>query len=276
LKKKELIVIGTELIRELVESVIFTGRLKDVNPVSLLLIADPESGKTSIVLDRPCKAVEAFTDITGRGIQMVLAQNKDLTHIVINDMVAILSHRQAVNRYTISMLNALTEEGLSAVASPAGVEKFANSRKGVITSLTTDMANDNRNWWNKVGFASRMLPFCYQYPKNLLIEIKQSIDDLGGKSAPEKLKKEFLLPLRICDVKYERRFIERVRRLADIRSQILEEQGMRRLKQYHALVKGHALLRGVAKAEVGQVDIDFLEEVDLFVTYDKPRELTYK
>lgn len=266
--------IGNELVRELVESVILTGKLKDNPPLSLILIATPESGKTSVVLERPCKAIKAFTDITGRGIQEVIQQRPELTHLVINDMVSVMSHRQSVNKYTISVLNALTEEGLTAIASPDGIEEFKNGRKGVITSLTTDLTGDSRNWWNKVGFTTRMLPFCYSYPDELKIKIKDSIDKSEERFAKSPVKPtDFIVPQNPRSVNYPIPIIEAVRRVASIRSQIMEEVGFRRLKQYHSLVKGHCLLRN--DTEVKEVDLHFLYEVDEYVSYDKPLPLKY-
>jgi hypothetical protein len=285
--------IGVELIRELVETVILTGRVKGVDPVSLLLVANPESGKTSVVLAKDCKSVEAFTDVTGRGIHMILAQKKDITHIVINDLVAVLSHKQSVNRYTISQLNALTEEGISKLATPAGIQEYEGGRKGIIASLTTDMASDARHWWNKVGFASRMLPFCYYYPDELIIQIKNEIDaqvtnlpalEPGRWARKAKdarfadaFKKEFITPSAPVSIIYPKEISDTIRYIADVRSHILEEQGMRRLKQYHAIIQGHALLmhlqdkKNILKVE--EKDLDFIKRIDLFVSYTKAQPL---
>lgn len=274
--------IGTELVRELVETVILTGCIRDCDPCSLLLIAAPESGKTSVVLERPCRAIEAFADITGRGIHMVLAEKgKDITHIVINDLVAVLSHRQSVNRYTISQLNALTEEGLEKISTPAGIQIFKGGRKGVIASLTLEMAKDARHWWHKTGFASRMLPFCYYYPDDLIIKIKELIDDtrgrtirLNGDDAHKKLSpKEFKTPIQPITVKYPDLVLKDIRHIADIRSLVMKEQGMRRLKQYHALAQAHAMLRCRTNPVVSELDVDFMKKIDLYVSYTEAHSL---
>lgn len=263
--------IGVELLRELIETVILTGRVQGCDPMSLLLIAAPESGKTSVVLERPCKMVEPFTDITGRGIHQVLAQNSNITHIVINDMVAVLSHRQSVNKYTISQLNAITEEGITKLALPSGVQSFNGTKKmGVIASLTLDLVKDSRNWWNKVGFASRMLPFCYYYPTDIIVKIKAAIDEKHLNKTKKIKPKEFRVPEHPINVAYTARLLADVRWIADNRSNILCEQGMRRLNQYHCLVQSHAIWRQKAKCVVTTDDVDFLKLIDRYVSYDKP------
>lgn len=268
--------IGTELVRELVESVILSGKIKGADPCSLLLIAAPESGKTSIVLDKSCKSVEAFADVTGKGIHAIIKQNKELTHIVINDMVGVLSHRASVNKYTISVLNALTEEGINQIASPAGIEQFDYGRKGIIASITTEMAKDARYWWNKIGFASRMHPFHYAYSEDLIIKIKDKIQESRGLNFRNSKREEFRVPKHSAGVEIEPQFAQEIRYIAEIRARDLREQGMRRLKQYLVLTQGHALLRmGPIRTSVNSEDIEFLKEIDMFVSYEKPRELTF-
>lgn len=265
--------IGTELLRETVESVILTGRVRGIYPASLLLIGAPESGKTSVVLSKDCKNVKAFTDITGNGILKVIKQMPDLTHIIINDMVAVLSHKQSVNKHTLATLNAMTEEGVNSISTPGGIEEFPEGKRGVIASLTLDLVGDSRNWWNKIGFTTRMIPFCYKYPEDLVLLIKKHIDDSNGKEKKPEKRQEFHVPKERKYVKYSPEMIEQTRRVADYRSMVLEETGFRRLKQYHALVQGHALLRSYSKAEVTDQDIEFLKQVDMYINYDKPRAL---
>lgn len=262
--------------RELVETVILTGKVKTAEPVSLLLIAAPESGKTSVVLERPCKAIEPFADITGKGIHQVLLAKKDITHIVINDMVAVVSHRQSVNRYTISQLNSLTEEGITQVAGPMGMQEFEGGKKGVIASLTLELAKDSRCWWNKVGFSSRMLPFCYYYPDDLIVKIKASIDDRHSKAQVNGKRPrvpEFKIPPQPVTVIYPPDVVREIRRLADFRAKVLREVGMRRLKQYHSLAQGHALWRSRKKPRVTMSDVEFIKRVEPYVSYDTPQPL---
>ena len=265
--------IGTELLRETIETVILTGKVKSLEPVSLLLIAAPESGKTSVVLQKNCKSIQAFTDVTGKGLHEILKANRDLTHIVLNDMVATLSHKQSVNKYIIAQLSAMTEEGITAVASPRGVELFDVGKRGIIASLTLDLVRDSRHWWNRIGFTSRMLPFCYNYTRKMIIEIKDSIDLAQTNGHAKEKAKNFPVPLREANVEYSEAMNAEIRRIADLRSATLGEQGMRRLKQYHAMVQAHALWRTRKSPEVNSKDVEFVKRMDLYVSYDDPQPL---
>lgn len=264
--------IGVELVQEFCETVITTGRLIDPHPpVSALLISHPEGGKTSIATAKNSKAVIVVTDVTGRGIVEICKLNPEISHIIINDMVAIMAHRQTVNRGTQAMLNALTEEGIQSLATPGGVEVISNGRRGIIACMTMDIAKDGRSWWNKIGFASRMIPFAYSHSAKLTLTIKQIIDAGNEKKKTKTTpKKEILvLPATCVRVEYDAKFSRQVREISDQKSKELKDPtGYRRLKQFHSLTCGHALRRSRKSPKVGKEDIEFLHRIFPYISYD--------
>jgi hypothetical protein len=265
--------IGVDLVQEFCETIITTGRLVEPHPpVSGLIISHPEGGKTSIATNKSAKSIAVFTDITGRGIVELCKNRPELSHFIINDMVAIMAHRQTVNRYTQAMLNAVTEEGIQALGMPGNVEVIPNGRRGVIACMTMDIARDGRAWWNKIGFASRMVPFAYSHSKELTILIKEKID--AGNLRPPKRKKEekvkeLILPEQCVYVEFENKFVKQIRELADKKSKELgDPTGYRRLKQFRSLVCAHALRRTRKKPAVTKEDIEFINRIFPFVSYD--------
>ena len=60
--------LGVKLIEELVQSVAISHLIKDGDRVSLLLLADPENGKTTVAASAKCDHVEFVSVITGRTI----------------------------------------------------------------------------------------------------------------------------------------------------------------------------------------------------------------
>lgn len=263
--------IGVELVQELVETTILTGRLKQHGPVSLVLIAAPENGKTSIVLERPCEAVFPLSDVTGRGLQMLLKLDRKATHLILNDMVAVMSHKHNVNRYLLSMLNAMTEEGIRAVAFPGQIEVFEAGKRGIIGCLPGDLARDGRAWWHRTGFSSRVIPFFYSYPERLILSIKAELDrDAFTVWKPGQ-------PLRVpgvaLSVPIEPKWTRQIRLLSDARAAKMGQLGIRLLKNYRALARGHAVRRGWKKPMVGEADLDFLVAMDRYVSWDEATPL---
>jgi hypothetical protein len=262
--------IGVDLPIEFVESVIMTGRLQAPHaPVSALVIGAPEVGKTTIVNNKKSKAIAVFTDVTGRGLVEACKLNSEISHFILNDLVAIMSHRQSVNKYTQAILNALTEEGVQAMALPGGIETIANGKRGVIACITLDLIKDGRSWWNKIGFASRMLPFGFSHSGELIVRIKSVIDE--GK-APSKANKngELRVPHLPIPVVFPEKYVKFVHSIADKKAHELQDPtGYRRLKQFRALVCGHALRRSFKKPVVGDAEIDFLNRIFPYISYTK-------
>lgn len=256
--------IGMELVKEMVETTLLTGRLKEHSPVSLLLISEPEQGKTRIFFETPCPSVIMLTDVTGKAIQELCRQQADKTHFVINDLVAVLSHKQTVNKYTLSMINAMTEEGIAAVAFPGQIEVFKNGKRGIVAALTTKMTRDGRAWWNKIGLTTRMVPFCFSHSEELTLKIKMAIDGDGTNLTA----KEFKIPNLPIHVKMLPEITKQVRRLADKKSEELGEVGYRRLTQFRALCRAHAILRGQWRnCTANHDDVEFLKRIFPYMNY---------
>jgi hypothetical protein len=262
---------GFEILRKLIQTVILTGRVKDHQPVSLLLIAPAERGKTSIALERPCKSTVALSDVTGGGLREMCKAHPEISHFVLTDFVAITSHKSFVAKGTISMLNAITEEGLQGTAYPGAVEFYQAGKRAIIGCLTTTLAADQRQWWTRTGFASRMLPFGYDHPDALQIKIHDAISEGRFEHT------EVSVPLRIPDgciaVRYSPMAIRVIRALAEHKGKELGEIGYRRHKQYRTLAAAHAIGRSWKKPLVGIEDIQFIKSIDPYVSYTETRLL---
>lgn len=261
--------VGVELLQEYVGTVVLTGKVKGHVPVSTMLIAQPERGKTSVALDKSCTSVAPLTDVTGKGLQFVCQMSPKVSHIVIMDMAVVMSHSKKSAEYFFSMLLAMLEEGIRAMASPGGITTVENGRRAIIGCVTSDQAKDNRRWWYSRGVARRMIPFHYEYPDALVIEIKNRIDagHASNFDSPKGLRiPELMLPVAIS----EQCSID-IRRLADNRAANLGQLGISLLKNYRTLAAGHAIYRGNWKnVRVGQEDVEFLERIDRYISWSTP------
>lgn len=251
-----------DILEETIRSVLLTGHLAQHDPVSLLLIAAPESGKTSLVLRNGIKSAVYLTDVTGRGVQKICQRNPSVRHIVINDLIAVTAHKQSVSNYTIAMLNSMTEEGITNVVTPDQFEKSeGNGKRGVITSITTEIFLDRRRWWHSIGFTSRFLPFYYRLSRSRIVEIKELIDGDVHTMVSSLIKP----PKAAQNVTIDGKMTEQIRLLSDQKSVMLHEIGFRRLRQFRAITRAHALLRH--QTVVGQDDINFLMRLMPYVSF---------
>jgi hypothetical protein len=275
--------VGVEKVSDFVETILYTGRIAGASPVSALLIGTPETGKTTVckelVTDSKCKTAVILTDCTGRGLMGLCQAHPEVSHFIINDLVTVMAHRDTVNRYTLSVIQAMTEEGLQSAAYPGQVEVFTHGKRAIIACSTPEMIRDRRAWWHRHGLASRMLPFYYDHSVGLMIRIKDYIETdrpeparLNGASGVIRLR----IPEKPQTITIPATIAATVRKLSDHRANVLgDPKGYRRLKQYRTILKARALARARKKtaAKVEPIDLEWLEQMDGFISYRKPREL---
>jgi hypothetical protein len=260
--------LGVGLASEFVHTVILTGAVENANPVSALIIANPEQGKTSIVLEKSCDQVIPMTDVTGKGLKMLCQMKPEATHFVVNDMGIVMAHSGKTREYFFGMLLAMTEEGIKTVASPDGVEVIKTGRKGIIGCITTEQAQDNRMWWQKRGLARRLVPFHYAYAEGLIIRIKNNI--VNGHHISFDESKPPIYPKVKVSVSLDHFLSEKVRQLSDKKAIELGQLGISLLLRYQAMVKAHALFRNWKNAKVTEDDVMFLQRIEPYVNWMMP------
>lgn len=267
--------IGMELVGEFVDSVVHTAFLLRDKPLSAMLIAAPESGKTSVTEGRECQSVISVSDMIGSGLLEKLQEKPNVKHVIINDMVAIMAHKEVTNARTFAIMNMLSEEGLGEIVMPGGLAKNLGGRQvGFICCIPSKLAGDNRRWWNSTGFASRLLPFSYLYSENLLIQIKKTVIVNGVYQNDKKALKKDTAPLKRYEVSLSKPHAEAIQVIADEVAKKLGEQGLRRGKQLRSLVRGHALLFN--RKQVNQTDLDFLKKIQGHLDFENAKELEFK
>ena len=146
----------TEKIEELVKYSLLTGYLKDDYsvPTSLMLIAPPKDGKTTIINEIECKDVLSTMDLSSKPIKdkiiPLLAKGK-LHHLLITDMVKMLSHKPETCASVVAFLNALMEEGVKDNLFFGQTFNLKNRVYcGIITSITPPFFyKEFRKWYDK-------------------------------------------------------------------------------------------------------------------------------
>ena len=183
--------IGIENIINLLELVVITGHIKGEQPVSVLLTAPPEAGKTTMVMKFVSnEGLVVLTDCTAYGIMRDYKESitqGSVKHLVIPDLIRPMSRGKDTVHSLVAFLNALIEEGvisISTYAETVGVQNQRNTatnqtpvRCGLITTMAQGILGDGRHHWARMGFMSRMLPISYTYNAGTQLNIHRSIAD---------------------------------------------------------------------------------------------------
>lgn len=169
-----------EPIFELIKLALLSGYLKGERPLSLLLSAPVEAGKTeSIRLFRQNSGILYIADFTPTGF--VRAYSREIKsgaikHILVPDLLSALSRDYYSRERFITFLNSLTEEGLATIHTMfVNLEVRAPHPIGLIGGVTKEKLEQSKVNWLKVGFLSRMLPVTWRYNRTTVREVLEYI-----------------------------------------------------------------------------------------------------
>ncbi len=256
--------IGTCLAEALVQSVALSHLIKGHRRTSLLMLAAPESGKTTIASASDCKHVARIAVISGRSVLRELRDNPKTEFLLFNDMSAIRAMSAPAVSLLIVILNQLTQDERGKVAFAGQSVEEIDRPVGIIGCIPFQTFADHRARWRELGFISRMIPFAYQYGDELVAEIKDAID--AGAHA-NRVKAGRRMPknaTRQVGITMNESLTKELRRIADAKSAHLGQLGIRLLQNYHSLIRAHALLSG--RRACTREDIAFIRGVNEFVS----------
>lgn len=259
--------LADELLSKIIQSAVLSAKVicPETYPLSLFLIAPIENGKTSLAIQNSGPKPLVVSDVSGIGLLEALYQEKTVTHVVVNDLAAVGGHKASVSKLTISILNGLAEEGCYKIALPRmGHLDLVGRRVGVIACCTPDLIDDNRTWWRRSGFASRVLSVRFAHSLSLQLKILQTIAGNGaGPSSNPRILRIPEVSIRVTINKSE------AQNILQISQQVAKhhgEIGYRRQKQMRSLAAGAALLRTWKRPQVSRKELDFLVECLPFFT----------
>lgn len=261
--------IKVEQLEKIVRVAIYSGRVANERPLSLLVVASVGAGKSDLLSKFNEKYVESVlycTDITAFALHNKYGKKLkagQIRHVVIPDLLTPLNKAKEQADHFITFINGMIEEGVARVESAKSSFIVQSPiRVGFITSLARKELKMRRDKWASVGFLSRMLPISFAYSIETVAEIFDSITDrqyLTDRPSvvPLPPDTEIVLPKNISLA-----CIPLANQLKDSN----DEYGFRRLKQIQTFLMGHALMNG--RVIVEDADLEAFCEIVPFVGYD--------
>lgn len=148
-----------------------------LRPLSLLIVANPERGKSTEVQKWKTLGVFELQDATSYGIDRHIQEmsGEDLDnfhHLVIPDLEKLASRNRAVRNELLAKLRILMEEGIQHVSTGRDWLHLDKPLKlGVIMCTTPDDLGDRRSVFRSLSFQSRLIPITYDVSDQLKLEI---------------------------------------------------------------------------------------------------------
>lgn len=162
-------------LKTMIECAIISPFVKNEKPISLMIIAKAESGKTSTIkmYATKNKSVEYMTDCTAYGIQSKILpriEQGEIRTLMIADFLTPICKAHKTKMAFIGFLNNLIEEGIARIET-YNFQWDRPAKANVITAVTDEAIKDGRHEWAKLGFLSRFIIFSYSYSLSAVIEI---------------------------------------------------------------------------------------------------------
>jgi hypothetical protein len=259
--------ISVEPIETIIKAVLASGRLGDERPLSAIIVAPVECGKTSIIRKYCLKAENVFytTDATAFGIIRDSNKLQDfasgkLTHIVIPDLLTCLGRKQDTVKTFVHFMNSFIEEGVVNMSTYAQHLKMdVEVKAGFITAIPPNPLYDKRRHWTDIGFMSRALPVSFDYEISTRIKI---LDFIKNQEHLAEALETFNLPKESRAIALPYEMAQRIQPYALLLAATSKAYGFRYQRQLQGFAKAVALLQGK-----GHVDEECIREVERLANY---------
>lgn len=259
--------INIGILETIIKLALWSAYVKGEKPLSLLIIAKAESGKSQLVMRfADNKGVILLTDATSYGItkEFTLAiETKQINHIIIPDLLTPLSRQKATVNHFIAFFNNLIEEGVIEIHTGVINIRKTGLNCGLITTITREELFDRRHRWNRIGFLSRLLPVSYEYSQKTAQEILDSIVKREYYKN-DKIKLDF--PKEPVEVDLPPTLAQRMVPYATRFGKAHGIYGFRMEKQLQTMLEAHALMYQRTKVDEG--DVKAVEQLLQYVNLD--------
>jgi len=239
----------------LINLILISGRIKGEKPLSAILIANIESGKSEILeLYMKFANVVWANDLSRKIlIDKILPEVESgrKTHIICTDFLNVLAHNRTVVKGTLLLLNSFIEEGLKDFYF-YGIEKHFKEivRGGIIIAITREEYNFRKKHWRKIGFISRSLPISYSYKEETITAIHNYIS-----TGFEENKFNIVIPpKRPVKISFTSKSEQQLVRIIALAKKSKYETGFRLHKHLRTLSKCIAFYNGNKKVLISDVE----------------------
>jgi len=262
--------IGLEAPQDLIELALWSTYVKGERVVSLLLVAEPESGKTELMkkyrkniglhVRRRFSACGLITDLIDGMLPLLFNKPKILGHVMVYDFANTFTYKANSVDSTIEFLDALTEEGIGKESAywikGEKLDPYENLKGGLIAGINTfgffTASGKVKANLYKGGWFSRNLVATFSNSQVMNSKIFDSITD--GNYRYDKSFRNIIklnLPKKRVHVILPKRYAQDIRILASEIAETYSEdlelhtlKGFRLQKILIALAKASALRDG--------------------------------
>jgi hypothetical protein len=275
--------IEIEPLIDIIKLTLQSAYVKDVvKPMNLLLIAKPESAKTSAMACFKIKGTLTTNNITQAVIVskiLPMIEREGLKHLIIPDFLNAIEKDYTTRKGFLNMVKTLIEEGITSL----DTFNMRTNRVydppikcGLITGITTESFHGEeydpsqqryrggvRYEWKRTGLLSRFIPFSYKYE---LSKINRVFDYIANADRELQLKGKESIQRRMISVKGNEQLFNRTRSLSQDIGKATGGYGFRMQLSLQTLMKANAVLN--MREEVVREDAEKIEKLGNWMNFE--------
>jgi hypothetical protein len=221
---------------KIIECALISPYIKNEKPLSLMIVAKPEHGKTSIMKQyRQNKGIAYVTDCTAYGLTRDLLPKMasgEIKTLMIPDLLTPLSKSAKTRQTFVAFLNNLIEEGIVKITTYVQIWT-QDVTCNVVTAVTDQALEDGRHEWAKIGFLSRFIIFSYSYSLSTIMEIMDHYSNHVLMDNSVRLQ----LPKTLQDMELPREIADKLNPVAMKVGEQFELHGIRAKINFRSLLK---------------------------------------
>jgi hypothetical protein len=269
-----------EPVFDIIKLVLQTSYIKKVDtPVNLLLVAKPESAKTSAMTVFKIKGTYTTNNITQAVIVskiLPMIENQGLKHLIIPDILNAIEKDNTTKKGFLNIIKSLIEEGITSLDTfNLRTNKVYDPpiKCGLITAITSEsylgyydekiqqFVGGIRHYWRTLGLLSRFISFSYEYELSKIHRIFKFIEreEYQKPTAKQAIKR------RMVDVNGNPELFSQFEILSINVGREVGGYGLRVQRSLQTLAKANAVLNG--RTEVTQEDIDKILHLGNWMNY---------
>jgi hypothetical protein len=276
-----------EPVQEVIETVLFTGCLRNETPTSIIIVGPSGVGKSMMLSRYESEALHHTDSVSSKGLYDIanMDQKGLLKFLLIPDFNPTLSRKSSTVQSTISNLLSFTSDGTVRIDDGRDQKHCKHEPVGIVTAATEDIYSQQAKKWYALGLRRRIIPIFFRYNR-MTIDALQTLVGKGKihSSQPDKLKIKLSIKAlpSMPDTAFD--FIKNLSlQFAMLLGKLYVYED--RIKQWHVrevipvspqitltnLARAHALRDN--RAMVKQDDLDFLLRFISFCDPEHPREI---
>jgi|SRR5690242_13277122 len=154
-----------EPIQEVIETVIFTGCIRNEIPVSIIIVGPSGVGKSMMLSRYNSEALRHTDSISSQGLYDIAVNDRkqDVKFLLIPDMNPTLSRKPATVQSTIANLLSFTADGTVRIDDGRRDKECKHTPVGLITAATDDIYSRQAKRWFALGLRRRIVPIFFKY-----------------------------------------------------------------------------------------------------------------